>query len=55
MLQKTDWAKIKIPPFGMSDAMVKYVNGTLNEYDDFYSKEKEYPAKQRNGEKRRKS
>lgn len=50
MQPKTDWAKIKIPPFGMSDAMVKYINGTLND-DDFYSKKKEEPAKQRNAEK----
>ncbi len=29
MENKVNWSKIKIPSFGMSDAMVKYKNGTL--------------------------
>ncbi len=29
MKDRVDWSKIKIPTFGMSDAMVRYKNGTL--------------------------
>lgn len=31
MKDKVNWAKVKIPSFGMTDAMVKYKNGTLGD------------------------
>lgn len=31
MDNKVNWAKIKIPPFGMSDGMVRFNNGWGNE------------------------
>ncbi|HLP49979.1 MAG TPA: hypothetical protein VK154_03790 [Chitinophagales bacterium] len=30
MQNKVNWNKLKIPSFGMSDAMVKYKNGTFS-------------------------
>lgn len=42
MENKVNWSKIKIPSFGMSDAMVKYKNGTLPDVqsDDLFEKSK---------------
>lgn len=33
MESKVNWSKIKIPSFGMSDAMVKFKNGTLLDFE----------------------
>jgi hypothetical protein len=33
-MDRMNWDKVKIPSFGMSDAMVKYKNGTLRTDSD---------------------
>lgn len=40
MENKVNWSKIRIPSFGMSDAMVKFKNGTyaVQQADELFEK-----------------
>jgi hypothetical protein len=49
---KVNWSKIKIPSFGMSDAMVKFKNGKLNNIDFDNAVTNFKQVKIKNGKKR---
>lgn len=53
MQNKVNWNKLKIPSFGMSDAMVKYKNGTLS--TDHFTTESVSKYAKEHGELKRKT